>query len=166
MKRHIGIYSGSFDPVHQGHIAFAKEAARVCELSSVVFMPERFPRGKPNVSPISERLTELEIALATTPFEALNAHADQFTVDETLLELEALYPETTFTFLIGSDVALNLPNWENIEALVQHSDFAVGLRDGDSIEEVQGAMESVRAKWVQITTSFSHLSSKQIRQAN
>lgn len=166
MKRHIGIYSGSFDPVHKGHIAFAKEAARVCELSTVVFMPERFPRGKPNVSPISERLTELEITLAATPFEVLNAHADQLTVDETLLELEALYPETIFTFLIGSDVALNLPNWENIEALVLRSDFAVGLRDGDSLEEVQTAMGSVHAKWVPVTTAFSHLSSKQIRQAN
>jgi len=110
-KKYIGIYSGSFDPIHEGHISFAKEAMKVCRLDTIVFMPERFPRGKPNVSPISERVTELEIALAETSFVVLNAHADQFTVDETLTELEVLYPDTVFTFLIGSDVALYLPNW-------------------------------------------------------
>ena len=164
MAKQIGIYSGSFDPVHEGHIAFAKEAAAVCGLDTVIFMPERFPRNKPNVSPISERLKELEVALASTPFRVLNAHADQFTVDETLTELEALYPETEFTFLVGSDVALNLEHWSNIDRIACRYKFAVGMRSGDNSKTVEKAMRVIKASWTLIRTEHGHLSSKQLRQ--
>ncbi len=161
--RKIGIYSGSFDPVHDGHIAFAKEAMMACELESIVFMPERFPRGKPNVSPISERLTELEFALVETPFDILDATADQFTVDETLTELEALYPDSRFTFLIGSDVALNLPNWQNIERLTSRYDFAIGMRGSDTKKALESALEPLDVRYVLIETQHGHLSSRFIR---
>lgn len=163
MTKKIGIFSGSFDPVHAGHIAFAKGAMKACQLDELVFMPERFPRGKPNVSPISERITELEIALADTPFKVLDAQADQFTVDETLTELEVLYPDAKFTFLVGSDVALNLPNWENIDRLASRHAFAVGMRSGDKRELVQNTMQSMTATFTLIETSAGHLSSSQFR---
>lgn len=165
MKRKIGIYSGSFDPVHDGHISFAKQAAKECGLETIVFMPERFPRGKPNVSPISERIAELEIALAKASFIVLNASVEQFTVDETLPELEALYPDTDFTFLVGSDVALNLPNWKNVNRLATKYDFAVGMRAGDAPEAIEQAMHAIQARWTLVTTSYGHVSSKQLRLA-
>lgn len=163
MVRQIGIFSGSFDPVHTGHIAFAKEAARVCNLETVIFMPERFPRGKPNVSPISERVTELEIALAGTPFEVLNAHTDQFTVNKTLPELEALYPGADFTFLVGSDVALNLPNWQDTGYLIDRYDFAVGMRQDSLKAAVEATMKNVQARYVLVTTPYGHISSRTLR---
>lgn len=161
--KNIGIYSGSFDPVHAGHIAFAREAMRVCNLETVIFMPERFPRGKPNVSPISERITELELALAQTPFQVLNAHTDQFTVDETLTELEALYPDTTFTFLVGSDVALHLAKWKNIERLTKRYEFAVGMRAEDTFDAVAKELDSLSVRYVILETNQSHLSSRSVR---
>lgn len=163
MKRKIGIYSGSFDPVHDGHISFAKEAAKACGLETVIFMPERFPRGKPNVSPISERVTELEIALAKTPFEVLDVQVDQFTVDETLTELQLIYPNTDFTFLIGSDVVLNLPNWKNLSALVKQYAFAVGMRDGNEKSTIVTIMDSLKAQYQIVATQHSHLASSRIR---
>gem|GEM_PF-1197683 len=164
MSRKIGIFSGSFDPVHAGHIAFAQEAMRVCKLDELVFMPERFPRGKPNVSPISERITELEIALAETPFTVLDAQADQFTVDETLTELEVLYPNVKFTFLIGSDIALNLPKWENIERLSSRYEFAIGIRNSDATAIISETMQRLDiARYTLITTPHAHLSSSSIR---
>jgi nicotinate-nucleotide adenylyltransferase len=165
MARKIGIYSGSFDPIHEGHISFAKEAMNVCKLDTIVFMPERFPRGKPNVSPISERITELEIALAETPFVVLNIHADQFTVDDTLAELEVLYPNSEFTFLVGSDVALNLHDWENIDRLTSRFAFAVGMRCGDSEQDVRSVFEAVNAQYTLITTTHEHLSSSALRKS-
>ena len=162
-RRHVGVYSGSFDPIHEGHIAFAKEAARVCNLETVIFMPERFPRGKPNATPISERLTELEIVLADTPFEVLDASADQFTVDETLTELEALYPEANFTFLVGSDVALNLPNWKNIDHLSRHHDFAIGMRANTQPSDVEHILSDTGIRYTFVTTPYSHLSSSDLK---
>lgn len=160
--RQLGIFSGSFDPVHEGHVAFAQEAMKVCGLETVVFMPERFPRGKPNVTPVSERLTELEITLANTPFIVLDAHADQFTVDETLTELEALYPDTHLTFLVGSDVALGLKNWPNIGRLAQYT-FAVGLREGDTQHAASQALKSLLPNYVIVKTQYPHLSSRTLR---
>lgn len=157
--RKLGIFSGSFDPVHKGHITFAEEAMRICGLETVVFMPERFPRKKPNISPISERLAELEITLADKPFLVLNAHTDQFTVDETLTELEALYPETLFTFLVGSDVALNLPNWPNSDRLTSRYDFAVGMREGDTQKIVEDILTASRIRHTVVKTHLGHLSS-------
>jgi nicotinate-nucleotide adenylyltransferase len=164
MARNIGIYSGSFDPVHEGHIAFAKEAAAMCDLETIIFMPERFPRSKPNVTPISERLTELEIALTNTPFKVLNAHADQFTVDETLTELEALYPDMDFTFLMGSDVALNLQHWKNIERLASRYTFAIGMRQSETKESVESVLHALTIqRYVLVTTPYAHLSSSGLR---
>lgn len=163
MTGKIGIYSGSFDPVHEGHIAFAEEAQRICQLETVIFMPERFPRGKPNVSPISERLTELELSLAETPFEVFNAHEDQFTVDETLTELEALHPDAEFTFLIGSDVARNLATWHNVERLIARYDFAVGMRANDSRDVIQTALEALNTRYVLISAPHEQLSSSLLR---
>lgn len=164
MTRSVGIFSGSFDPVHAGHIAFAQEAMRVCKLDELVFMPERFPRGKPNVSPISERITELEIALAETPFTILDAQADRFTVDETLTELETLYPDVKFTFLIGSDVALNLPKWQNLERIISHYAFVIGMRKGNSKDEVEHVLHGLAFEnYSLVTTNKSHLSSKTVR---
>lgn len=164
MTRKIGIFSGSFDPVHDGHIAFAKEAMKMCTLDEVFFMPERFPRGKPNVSPISERITELEIALAETPFKVLDAQADRFTVDETLTELEALYPDTKFTFLVGSDVALNLPRWENIERLTAQYDFAIGMRSRDNKQDIKYTLNRAGIKdYYIMNTNNGHLSSSDLR---
>lgn len=163
--RHIGIFSGSFDPVHVGHISFAKEAMQVCKLDEVVFMPERFPRGKPNISPISERITELEIALAETPFKIFDAHTDQFTVDETLAELETLYPATKFTFLIGSDVAQNLPKWKHIERLTSRYDFAIGMRTGDTEESLKKALSDVTGTFRFVEAPHRHVSSSQLRQS-
>lgn len=163
--RKIGIFSGSFDPVHAGHIAFAEEAAKKLGLETVVFMPETFPRGKPNITPVSERLAELEISLANTRFVVLDAKADRFTVHKTLPELEALYPDATFTFLVGSDVALNVPNWSQIERLTSRFDFAVGMRSGDSKKAVETALDSAHASYKLVQTSFSHLSSKNLRRS-
>ena len=45
-RKSVGIYSGTFDPVHTGHVAFALEAAQVANLQKVVFLPEETPREK------------------------------------------------------------------------------------------------------------------------
>lgn len=161
--KHMGIYSGSFDPVHAGHIAFATEAAKVLALDTIVFMPEALPRHKPHVSPISERLSELEIALADTPFMVLDAHCDRFTVDETLTELEATYPDTDFTFLIGSDVALNLSSWNDIDHLTSRYSFAVGMRQDSDVNEVSDALKKAGAHFILVTTPMHHISSSQLR---
>lgn len=161
--RKIGIYSGSFDPVHRGHIAFATEAAKLCSLDAVVFLPERMPRDKPDISPISERVTELEIALRELPFSVIELPMDRFTVADTLPELTTRYPDSFFVFLIGSDVALKLAQWPNIQQLAAHYEFAVGMRIHESETEVQNALKQLNVRYTLVVTSFPDVSSSSLK---
>src|SRR5258706_12226030 len=102
MQKHIGIYSGTFDPVHPGHIAFAREALQTCKLDEVIFLPEQTPRGKEAVTDLSHRIALLERALADEPnMRILKLQSPQFTVADTLPEIHNLLGTTRLTRLIG-----------------------------------------------------------------
>ena len=133
MHRHIGIYPGTFDLVHDGHVAFAKEALSLLHLDQVVFLPEKKPRRKQDVSDISVRQELLAKAFLSEPkLESYTLESDQFTVFDTLPELHQLLPGSKFTFLMGSDVALHLPTWQDLHLLVADVAFLVAIRAGDS----------------------------------
>jgi len=165
--RQIGIYSGTFDPVHAGHIAFGLETLRQLRLDEVIYLPETIPRYKTGVTPLKHRLAMLE--LATTPYEGLrplSVHSSQFTIADTLPELQQLFPDGQFTFLLGSDVLRSLSLWPGIEELAQTAQFAIGLRDKDSTESLTPILNSISAlnpQYTLITTSFSEACSSIIR---
>ena len=165
--RQIGIYSGTFDPVHAGHIAFGLETLRQLQLDEVIYLPETIPRYKTEVTPLRHRLTMLE--LATAPYEGLrplSVHSSQFTIADTLPELQQLFPDGQFTFLLGSDVLRSLSLWPDIEELAQTAQFAIGLRDRDSTESLTPVLNSISAlnlQYTLITTSLSEACSSTIR---
>jgi len=144
MHRHIGIYSGTFDPVHEGHIAFAKEAIDLFHLDKVVFLPEKKPRQKQKVSDISRRQESLnEVLLSEPKLESHILRTDQFTVLETLPELHQLFSGSRFTLLMGSDVALHLPTWKNLPLLLKDSPILVAMREGDSIPVIKQVFQDL-----------------------
>ncbi|HSX17269.1 MAG TPA: nicotinate-nicotinamide nucleotide adenylyltransferase [Patescibacteria group bacterium] len=142
----VGIFSGTFDPVHKGHIAFALEAAKVSGLDRVVLLPEQNPRGKHSVSGHASRVALLQQAVAEHPLlDVITVSSPQFTVDDTLPELQQLFNNAELTFLLGSDVARSLGHWHNLPALLQAVSFVVGMRQGDDQAEIEAAMERVAA---------------------
>lgn len=146
MTRRIGIYPGTFDPIHQGHIAFAQEAMRVCGLNEVIFLPERRPRGKEDaVTDIHHRIALIERATETiADLRVLRLTSKRFTVDETLPELRAAFPEATLTMLIGSDIVQTFPyRWEGLSTLLGEVSLAIGMRAGDTPEEVTAIIGEV-----------------------
>ncbi|HSX00592.1 MAG TPA: adenylyltransferase/cytidyltransferase family protein, partial [Patescibacteria group bacterium] len=85
MKQTIGIYSGTFDPIHVGHIAFAKEVARELTLDTVIFLPEQRPRGKQRVTDIHHRVELIKQSIQNdNQLQILSLPMQQFTVAETL----------------------------------------------------------------------------------
>jgi nicotinate-nucleotide adenylyltransferase len=144
MHRHIGIYPGTFDPVHEGHISFANEGAKIFHLERVVFLPEKNPRRKQGVSDISKRHNQLQNSLSShSKLESLVLETDQFTVLDTLPKLHQSFPGSKFTFLIGSDVALHLPKWQDLPLLLADTWFLVAVREGESTSQVETIFEDL-----------------------
>jgi nicotinate-nucleotide adenylyltransferase len=134
MTKKVGIYSGTFDPVHTGHLAFALQALKQCGLNEVAFAPERQPRAKVAVTELKHRLALLEHALAAQPaLYSLQLGSDQFSVADTMPELEQRYPGAELVLLIGSDIVQTFSyRWDGLETLLRRMSLAIGMRSQDS----------------------------------
>jgi nicotinate-nucleotide adenylyltransferase len=145
MPRRIGIYSGTFDPVHIGHITFGQAALTTCRLDEVVFIPESAPRNKTAVTDLNHRLAMLNYAVAPhKKLRALTLDTPRFTIAETLPLLRRMFSGAELTLLIGSDAAKTLLyRWEGLEQLLPEVRFAVGLRGSDTPRDITKVMKQV-----------------------
>jgi nicotinate-nucleotide adenylyltransferase len=134
-KQRIGIYAGAFDPIHEGHIAFAKEALQKAHLDRIYFLVEARPRYKQGVKALDHRVAMVEQAISNEPHLGL-VLLDQarFTVYETWPLLQSRFEGAQLFMLMGEDVFNRLTHWPRIEGLVTSAEFVVGLRTGHSEE--------------------------------
>ena len=163
----IGIFSGTFDPVHAGHVAFAQAALAACRLDRVVFAPEANPRAKPQVAPLEHRVAMLELALeGKADLSVLQLESIQFSVQQTLPELRALFPNDELTLLVGSDVVETFAyRWPGLDDLLQAMDLAVGLRTGADQAAVTKQLQAVQARFQLVESPHPHAASEPIRGA-
>jgi nicotinate-nucleotide adenylyltransferase len=113
----IGIYGGTFDPVHFGHLLLAEQCREQCRLDQVWFMPAGAPPHKQEwaITPGATRAEMLEFAVAGSPSFVvqrleIKRSGPSYTV-ETLRELRLQHPEDELFFLIGADSLHDLPTW-------------------------------------------------------
>ncbi|HEY1583608.1 MAG TPA: nicotinate-nucleotide adenylyltransferase [Chthoniobacterales bacterium] len=139
MKK-IGIYGGSFDPVHHGHLILAREALETLQLAEMIFIPAAQSPHKHDRQPAPAHLRweMLESAVANEPgFVAsrleLDRHPPSYSV-ETLEALRAQQPEAEFYFLIGQDNLAKLPEWHRFNDLRRLVQFIVLDRSALQIE--------------------------------
>src|SRR3954451_17379308 len=105
MNQRIGIFAGSFDPIHKGHIAFALKAAESAELDEVYFLPEQRPRGKEGITHISHRLAMLELAArAHAKLGVIDLPDKQFWMSKAWPRLRQRFPGDKLFLLMGVDV--------------------------------------------------------------
>jgi len=168
--KHIGLYPGTFDPIHIGHITFARESFERLQLDEVVFLPEDQPRRKQGVTLHHERMRQVNAALSKyNNLCALQLDDTCFTIQKTLPKLQTLFPEARLTLLIGSDVVNGLENWQEIEKLLSSVSFAVGMRTGSRQGDVALIMKRLENKYdisieyQCISTPFAHIASTQLR---
>lgn len=156
MKR-VGIYSGAFDPVHSGHIAFALQAAEAARLDEVVFLPERRPRHKPGIEHFGHRVAMLRQALKPYPkFSVMELDDAQFTVKRTLPRLQKAYVESQLVLLMGSDTVLSLHKWPLADQLLQSCELVIGVRSGQQLESVAEMIGAWSQAPVALTLVESH----------
>ncbi len=144
----IGIYSGAFDPVHNGHLAFALAAQQRAGLQKVVFLPEPSPRGKHAPVSIAHRMAMLQQATGDMPELAVECiDTQQFTVAHTLPRLQKTFAGDTLSLLIGSDVVQTFRyRWPDLEMLFNNMSLVIGLRGSDTEEQVRQRFNEVQAE--------------------
>ena len=136
----VGLFGGSFDPIHLGHLILAEAAMEDLELDRIIFIPAGISPFKtsspPSVSKES-RLAMLREAISSESrfsVDERELHRDgpSYTID-TVRELLGDHPGVRFIYLIGADNLKDLPKWHEIEELKNLVDFAV-LDRGNAAE--------------------------------
>jgi nicotinate-nucleotide adenylyltransferase len=132
----IGLYGGSFDPIHNGHLILARDAMERLELNKVVFLPARISPHKLDrpPAPPEARCQILAAAIADEPrFEMdpceIEREGPSFAVDTVHLFRER-YPGTKLYYFIGDDNLPELDTWRDIANLRELTQFVVLSRAG------------------------------------
>ena len=138
--KQIGIFGGTFDPVHHGHLILARDALEKLQLETVIFVPAAISPHKLEREPTSPaiRLEMLRAAIEGEPlfsFDAMELErpSPSYTVD-TIEVLRQREPAAEFFFLIGEDNVARLSTWHRFPELSKMVQFVVldrsGLRTG------------------------------------
>lgn len=132
----VGLFGGSFDPIHHAHLILAQLAREQLGLAEVRFVPaheQPFKRGQ-HGAPAAHRVRMTELAIAGTEGFAVDRveverQGASYTVD-TLRTLTAARPDAEFVLLLGHDAAVDLPKWREPEAVRRLARVAVFARPG------------------------------------
>lgn len=137
----VGLYFGSFNPVHIGHLIIAEHVYNNTDLDQVWFVvsPQNPFKTKNSLLNSYDRLHLVQIAVDNNDYlKASDAEfklpSPSYTID-TLTYLHEKYPTTIFSIVMGSDGYQNLKNWKNYEQLVDKYTFIVYKRPGFDVEE-------------------------------
>lgn len=136
----IGLFGGSFDPVHNGHLRLASVAFDLAELDKVLFIPARVPPHKVgrSLAEPRHRLAMLTLALQDcSKFEIseIEVHSigNGYSLD-TVRQLRLARPADEFFFIIGGDSLVDLHKWYRIDELLYEVRFLILNRPGFDIE--------------------------------
>ena len=147
MTRRIGLFGGTFDPVHLAHLALARAALQALALDELRWIPAGQPWQKARaITPAAHRQAMLHLALEGEPRFVLDPRELQragpsYTID-TVRALRAEQPDALLYLVIGADQFAGLHTWRDWRELISHVTLAVAARPGAPLQadpEVQAA---------------------------
>ena len=170
----IGIYGGTFNPPHLGHMLAARQAVRLLRLDSLLLIPDRIaphkvlPEG--SASP-EERMQMLQLAAAgiekaeVSDIE-LRREGTSFTY-LTILELKQLYPKAELVLIMGTDMFLSFDKWRETKIITDHAALGVLYRgekgEKAAIDAKKAEMEANGVKVELIENEVTAISSTDLR---
>jgi nicotinate-nucleotide adenylyltransferase len=133
MKK-LAIFGGSFNPVHWGHLLTAETALTQLNLDHVIWVPTSHPSYKSSsvLLDFHDRLEMISQAIAPHPQFTLstieqNRSGSSYAID-TLIDIQALYPNSQWYWVIGLDAFQSLPHWHRHQELLPHCEWLVAPR--------------------------------------
>ena len=137
----IAILGGTFDPIHNGHLAAALSVSSAFRTDEVHFVPAYSAPHKQSHDSISAYHRFAMVALATSPYEGfrvstieVDAQEKRYTVD-TLERMRARIPDADLVFVLGTDMYRDFETWKNYRALFTLAHLAVVHRPGFAFRE-------------------------------
>jgi nicotinate-nucleotide adenylyltransferase len=171
-KKRLGIFGGTFDPPHIGHLILAAEARDQLNLDCTIWVLTPDPPHKHGreISSLEHRLVMVELAISEDNAFSLS-HVDinrpgpHYTLD-TVQILRGDYPDFDLIYLMGGDSLHDLPNWYEVDHFLDAVDgIGVMRRPGDRIDlsELMQALPGLQDKLNFVTAPLLEISAEQIR---
>ncbi len=168
----IGIMGITFNPIHTGHLIIAQQALTLLKLDKIWFMPAGDPPHKNNrILDKDSRKRMVELAIQNNPdFELFTYELEKERPSYsaiTMTELDKLYPEHEFFFIMGADSLINFDKWYHPEVICAHTALVCADRNNipdDKLEMVKKQLEdSYGARIYLVDTPQLEISSSDIR---
>lgn len=144
MQKKIGLYFGSFNPVHTGHLIIASHLANNNDLKEVWFVVSPQNPFKKETGLLNERHRISLVKLAIEDEQSLKTSDVEFklpkpsyTID-TLIYLSEKYPEYEFSVIMGSDGFQNIEKWKNYEQIINNYTIYIYMRPGFEVTNKYG----------------------------
>jgi nicotinate-nucleotide adenylyltransferase len=161
--RRVGLFGGTFDPPHVGHLVTAVNVRHALDLDLVVMMVANVPwqkEGSRAITPASDRLAMVEAAVCEVAGlvpgrQEIDLGGPSYTAD-TLAVLAKDYPGAEFFTIIGDDAAAGLRTWTRWEEVVERSRLVVVDRPGEHLD-VDGGIEWIRVEVPRLEVSSTDL---------
>ena len=149
----LGVFGGSFDPIHIGHLRLAEVAREAHGLDRVLFVPNQVSPFKTTRHVMDGALRAEMVRLAIEDNNAfalstieLERPGPSYTVD-TLRALQTEYPGAELVFVTGMDAVQGLPSWREPEAILEMVAFVAATRPGVTEEEARESLAHLPETW-------------------
>ncbi|MFQ6083105.1 MAG: nicotinate-nucleotide adenylyltransferase [Candidatus Aminicenantia bacterium] len=145
-KERIGIFGGTFNPIHFGHLRAAEEVRYKCRLDKILFIPSYLPPHKNdrNIASPEDRWQMLCLALSSNKFFIpskieIEIKGKSYSID-TLNKIQRDYPEALIFFILGVDAFWEIKTWKNYLELIEKYFLIVISRPGYYLESAKEAL--------------------------
>ena len=160
MKKRVGLFGGTFDPIHYGHLMLAENAYDSLKLDEVLFVVSGKSYLKSNVSTAKDRLSMTSLAISDNPHFALSTvetdrgeDVDSYSY-ETILTLKSHNPDTDYYFMVGADSFTYMDQWKKADVIFKNTTVTVAFREGSSIEELKNKAKEYKEKYENVNIEF------------
>ena len=170
----IGVYGGTFNPIHTGHVRLAQSYLDALSLDQLFVIPANIPPHKraKQLLPGDVRMELCRLACAEDPRMVvsdieLRREGSSYTVD-TLRELKALYPDAELFLIVGSDMFLTMETWKESWEIFRLCQLCTGAREegeDNILREKEQMLRSLGAKSIILNIPVFDISSTEIRRA-